>query len=699
MPFIVVNASGEEILSMTGDPYGAFKVDKTGNTSVSAIPGAMANENFVVAAGSTTQGSVLKYSSNGTTWQEVNFASGTNFDQGSRVAYDGNTTWVATGSANPGYGTAVYSSDSLNWTNVTPLQLMNPLVAGVCFAPDRRWYAVGYDYDGRNTIIRSGENDPEHWTTYMLNASSAYFGVYSPGDPAVGGDIASDGKNTLVAVGYASPTNSAILWADTKIDGTMWYNATLDDGVTYVSSAGGIAYNGFLWVSAGVNGIMASADGKTWKIVATPYMFGGQTVSWNGQYWIVGGTSAAIETPAVFSSYDGFTWEPGTIPGGVVVQAICWNGTYWIAGGQNFGSYVTYSPDAPSASFITSTDAVTWTGTTGLSGASFDVQVNGIANRIRLPNAAPPGAAATTTGNGAPALTLGNPGDFYYDKTTFGLYGPKTKTETLGSNGSMFFTSNFGTVTTNSSSDFLLTGDFTIQFWLNAFSNRGTMFSIPTGSGNPGDTGTFILTITETTDLLFEIDAYSNIISNSVSPFQWSYYSMVRSSTSGLILYSNGSNIYSNAAYATNTIGNLSGGVNIGSGFYGNITNFQWVNGYADPSANVVPTAPLTALSGASLLLLAAVDISAVTEQPVPVFIDSTGNHTMTTTGNVLWSGDNPFQTTTLSWGSATFPPQQRATPNTYTGNGPPVIHPAGSQAGDIYYDISGGGRIKYILT
>jgi hypothetical protein len=71
----------------------------------------------------------------------------------------------------------------------------------------------------------------------------------------------------------------------------------------------------------------------------------------------------------------------------------------------------------------------------------------------------------------------------------------------------------------------------------------------------------------------------------------------------------------------------------------------------------------------------------------------------MTTTGNVLWSGDNPFQTTTLSWGSATFPPQQRAIPNTYTGNGPPIIRPAGSQAGDIYYDISGGARIKYILT
>jgi hypothetical protein len=696
MPIIVANASGEEILSMGGDPYGTFKVDQFGNTSVSAIPGAMANENFVVAAGSTTQGSVLKYSSNGTTWQDVNLTK-TSFTQGFDVGYDGNSTWVASGTA-AGGGGVVYSPDSINWTDANNLPFMSAQVAGVCFAPDRRWYAVGYDNNGQNTIIRSDENDPGKWNTYMLSASSAYFDIYSPGNPAVGTSVASDGKNTLVAVGYASPTNSGILWADTKIDGRMWYNATLDDGTTFVPRSDGIAYNGFLWVSTGDYGIVVSVDGKTWKVVATPYQFGGACVGWNGQYWIVGGTSTDIGTPAMFYSYDGFTWEPTSVPGGVQVQAICWNGTYWIAGGQNFGSYVTYSPDAPSASFITSTDAVTWTGTTGLSGASFDVQVNGIANRIRLPNAAPPGATATITGSGAPSLTLGNPGDFYYDKTTFGLYGPKTKSETLGSNGSMFFTSNSGVVSTDPSSDFLLTGDFTIQFWLNAFSNQGSIFAVTTGTGNPGDLGTFLLALTGNS-LYLGIDASFDIIPNSVSPYQWSYYNMVRSSTSGLILYSNGSNIYSNAGYATNTIGNLSGELAIGSGIYGNITNFQWVNGYADPSANVVPTAPLTALSGASLLLLAAVDLSAVTEQSVPVFIDSTGNHTMTTTGNVLWSGDNPFQTTTLSWGSATFPPQQRATPNTYTGNGPPVIHPAGSQAGDIYYDISGGGRIKYILT
>jgi hypothetical protein len=332
---------------------------------------------------------------------------------------------------------------------------------------------------------------------------------------------------------------------------------------------------------------------------------------------------------------------------------------------------------------------VTWTGTTGLSGASFDVQVNGIANRIRLPNAAPPGAAVTITGSGAPSLTLGNPGDFYYDKTTFGLYGPKTKTETLGSNGSMFFMSNYGKVSTVPSSDFLLTGDFTIQFWLNAFSIQGNIITLmPTRI--PGETGTFYLNIAQNNVLSIGIDASVHTIPNSVAQYQWTYYSMVRSSTSGLVIYSNGSNIYSNAGYATNTIGNLSGGLTIGGGIYGNITNFQWANGYADPSANVVPTAPLTALSGASLLLLAAVDPSAVVSQPVPVFVDSTGNHTMTTTGNVLWSGDNPFQTTTLSWGSGTFPPQQQVRGQTnFTGFGIPMYDPSGSQPGDTYTDLN----------
>jgi hypothetical protein len=561
---------------------------------------------------------------------------------------------------------------------------MTPLVAGVCYAPDNYWYAVGYDYDGRNTIIRTKYlNDPQYWSTNMLNASSAYFGVYSPGNPAVGADIASDGKNTLVAVGYASPTNSAILWADTK-DGTMWYNATLEDGVTYVPSAGGIVYNGTLWVSVGVDGIMVSRNGKLWKIVATPYLFGGMCVGWNGQYWMVGGASRGINTASIYYSYDGFDWLPTTVPPGVDVQAICWSGTHWIAGGQNFGSFVAFADGFAPAAFIRSIDGVVWEGSTG---NNFDVQVNGIANRIRLPNAAPPAPFNTLTGSGPPPLSFGKPGDLYFDKETSGFYGPKTETTTLGSNGSILFTPSGGTVSSDPSSDFVLTSDFTIQFWMKATLFGGNIFD--TQNVLPqGQPGTFILSMDPSGRLVLQVDTSTEVIPTSVVLDEWVYGSMVRSSASGLIIYSNGSNVYSNVDYATNTIGNPESSITIGAGLNGNITNFQWVNGYADPSANIVPMQPLTALSGANLLLLAPVDLSAVLEQPTPVFIDSTGNYTMTTTGNVLWSGDNPFQTTTLSWGTATLPPRG---PIQFTGYGVPLSDPSGSRLGDTFLDLSTG--------
>ena len=694
MPFVIGNLSGEDILTITGDPYGTLEVNRFADPRVSGMPGAMAGENFVIAGGVATAGSVLKYSTNGTTWQDVTLT-GVEFTQGFDAAYDGNSTWIASGTGNVG-GTIIFSSDSVNWANVNQIQLMSAQVAGVCYAPDNYWYAVGYDNSGQNTIIRSSVvNNPLNWDTYMLSASSAYFDVYSPGNPAVGTSIASDGNRTLVAVGYASPTNAGILWADTQ-DGKTWSNATLDTG-GFLPTSDGIAYNGFLWVSSGTYGIMASTDGKVWKVVATPYAFSGLCVGWNGQYWMVGGNSSSVDTAAMYYSYDGFSWEPTTIPAGVVVQAICWNGTYWIAGGQNFGSFVTYSPDAPSAAFITSVDGVNWQGSAGGTD-TFDVQVNVIANRFALPNAASPGPAIILKGIGEPPLSLGKTNDFYYDTSAFGLYGPKTFTETLGSNGSMFFTSKYGTVSTDPSSAFMLASDFTIQFWLNTLLKQGLVFSVPTNTGIPGYPGEFFLNINQDNSIAIGIDASTEIIANSVTQNQWSYYSIVRSSASGLLVYSNGSNLYSNINYATNTIGNTSGGLIIGAAFNGLITNFQWVNGYADPSASFVPTSPLTALPGANLLLLAEVDLSGNTK-PTLEFVDSTGNYTMTATGNVMWSGDNPFQTNTTSWGNPVFPPRQRATPNTYYGSGIPATPPVGSQSGDIYYDTNTYPYTKYIIN
>jgi hypothetical protein len=290
-------------------------------------------------------------------------------------------------------------------------------------------------------------------------------------------------------------------------------------------------------------------------------------------------------------------------------------------------------------------------------------------------------------------LSIGKPGDLYTDKLTFGLYGPKTETTTLGSNGSISFTASGGIVAADPSSDFVLTSDFTIQFWMKATSFGGSIFSTQPPLPE-GGIGAFIVSVNLSGSFAIQVDASYEVISTSAILDEWAYYSIVRSSASGLIIYSNGSNIYSNADYTTNTIGNSQNGIVIGFGLDGNITNFQWVNGYADPSANIVPTQPLTALSGANLLLLAPVDLSATTTQPTPVFVDSTGNYTMTTIGNVLWSGDNPFQTTTLSWGTATLPPRG---PIQFSGYGVPISDPSGSRLGDTYLDLTTGGLYSIV--
>lgn len=714
MPINVITLSeGLPVLTIGGDVYGTFKVDSANNAYVSGIPGAMTNVNFVMATGAATSGSVIKYSTNGSTWTGANLGSA-DFRSGGDVGFDGETTWVAVGNNSAYQGTILYSSDNVNWSSINQSAVMGAKVVGVCYAPDTYWYAVGYDVCGANTIIRSTKKtDPSVWDLAegeRLTPGSAYFGVYDIATEASGIAVASDGNHTIVAVGYASPTNSAILWADTNANGKMWYNATFQDDsliqywsnqtstVTDYAVVGGVAYNGNLWVAAGSCGILASRDGKVWKSVANPQGFGGQCVAWNGQYWLVGGVSTVVGTSSIYYSYDGFAWQSSTTPSGVNIQALCWNGTYWIAGGQGLNGFGQFSPEVPASSFVTSTDGITWSGTAAdASGQEFDTQVDAVANRVLLPYSSLPGSVVTLTGSGAPAITLGNAGDFYYDRNTFGLYGPKTEYEDIGSNGSILFPSKREFLYTVSSADFSLSGDFTINFWLRTNDDTtGYIFRVASGLPTPGSPGEFSLNY-QGTNLVLLIDASTDTIANSVTMNQWSYYTMLRSSASGLIIYSNGASVYSNASYTANTIGNSSNSLFIGIGMYGLLTNFEWANGYADPSAGTVPTAPLTALPGANLLLLAPANLSG--SAPEQSFIDATGNYTLAGAGNILWSGDNPFQTKTESWGNAVFPPRQRATPNTYYGSGIPATPPAGSQSGDIYYDTNTDPYTKYIIN
>ena len=64
---------------------------------------------------------------------------------------------------------------------------------------------------------------------------------------------------------------------------------------------------------------------------------------------------------------------------------------------------------------------------------------------------------------------------------------------------------------------------------------------------------------------------------------------------------------------------------------------------------------------------------------------------------NVMWSGDNPFQTKTESWGNAIVPPIQ--TSRNFNGTGVPAYDPPGSRPGDTYTDTSVVPPKVYVIS
>jgi hypothetical protein len=194
------------------------------------------------------------------------------------------------------------------------------------------------------------------------------------------------------------------------------------------------------------------------------------------------------------------------------------------------------------------------------------------------------------------------------------------------------------------SSVFNLTGDFTVEFWINCgnlpsttgsaaqsyeriFSfgtyNAANSFGLEINSNDTGRVRRFVSWYNGTSN-----DLSSN---NAVSPGIWYHVALVRSSTT-ITFYLNG--------ISTGTITGASAAVNTSQAFYiaslqgfeadasaafnGYISNFRIVKGTAVYTANFTPsTSPLTAISGTSLL----------TCQNNRFIDNSTNNFTVTSTG------------------------------------------------------------------
>ena len=204
--------------------------------------------------------------------------------------------------------------------------------------------------------------------------------------------------------------------------------------------------------------------------------------------------------------------------------------------------------------------------------------------------------AFAITVNGTPSVQRFNP------------FGTSTaySTSVIGGSGYFDGTSDYLTIPTNTAFAFG-TGDFTVEAWI---FNTGTTANYAQifGSSTYGGASEFLLSFQASTKTIY-VQVFNNGLTstNTVLSNSWSHIALVRSS-SVITIYINGvasgsksdtSNVNSTI---TPTIG-ASNNDNADSRFMGYISNVRVVKGTAVYTSSFTPpTAPLTAISGTSLL-------------------------------------------------------------------------------------------------
>jgi hypothetical protein len=400
------NGSNDEYvkISSTGQVISA----NISGSYLSSIPGVNVNQNAVFAVGNDTTYPV-KYSTEGSVWCNVPTSISINpiYD----IAYDGRSTWVMSGQFTNMSGGGFASGDGSQWNDVpiTENVFYDPGPANaVCFCGgDGRWYSVGVDACGANTILRSESYDEQKWSSSVdIFSGSACF---LSGE---GRSVAWDGNTTVVACGSSSESNSAIMWTNVIENGQMWYNSTYSDLTSITADARWVSYNGTQWMcAAGAFGVLSSLDGKVWVEAYSLPGFTAKCVEWNGQNWLMGGSSPSTVTPTLYYSADGSNWTPVFESVNWSFRSVVWNGTNWIVGD---GAVLRKSSNVQGP----------WVDTT-FGDNTFTDEVNNLANTSLLPNAPVSPGQALLSGEGAPSVEIGKIGDIYTDTTNGYVYGPK----------------------------------------------------------------------------------------------------------------------------------------------------------------------------------------------------------------------------------------------------------------------------------
>jgi hypothetical protein len=298
-------------------------------------------ENFVVAGGVSPR--KLIYSYDGLRWLVSPTENVISYKVNS-VAFNG-TIWVAggwhDGDAN-NMTTLAYSSDGINWTasvsgSTLITEQVNSVVwtgsvwvaGGASTSGGATTYTLVYSYDGINWLLSQQQFGPTvislHWTGNMVICSNDDNAVNFSYDGIswFSSTTASTHFNTVTSpfwpLCYAS-SDTLIVAGCHDVISLSWsedgFNWTTSSNAALFTRVNGLAYNGSMWVAAGIgpNYVAYSLNGKDWTASesANKLFFDEtpQTVTWNGSLWLVGGTGP--DNLQMAYSYDGIHWLPVT---------------------------------------------------------------------------------------------------------------------------------------------------------------------------------------------------------------------------------------------------------------------------------------------------------------------------------------------------------------------------------------------------
>lgn len=416
--FKTINLAAQTIF--VGSSYistdSAGNIVLTSSDGTSAVPST--NENFMLAVGTDNVCSI-KYSTNATTW--TNAKSGPSgpsgsappFQTGLTVVWTGNI-WVAGGVASglTGGSSILKSNNGREWfvpsVTTDPFTQYGGAAAGgacitIAYNASQNMLVAGgnqggEDYQNYNHIFYSHDDGstwiPINYTAYL--GSSGYCRK-----------VATDGKNTWYLIDIVDSYGNGVPYRST--DGINW---TLGN-TTQIFGTNSIQYNGHYWLACGSNNqfgydpnfhaIAKSYDGITWTPVMNSKpdgvnVFQASDISWNGLYWVCVGQGAGSN---LWTSQDSITWKQVPDFVGVNLNTVCWNGEVWVTGGSFVGATdVNGNPLPQDVSFIVSYDTINWY---AVSGVSFTGVPIATASRRILPfGGSPPGSGNGPTGAAGP---------------------------------------------------------------------------------------------------------------------------------------------------------------------------------------------------------------------------------------------------------------------------------------------------------